>query len=280
MRLEGKVALVTGGGTGIGAAAAEAFVAEGAKVCITGRRQAVLEEYAAKFPRDKMIACAGDVSKIEDAKRMVDTVLGFGGKLDIVVNNAAAELHGNVIDLDLARWQQMLDTNLTGPFLVCKHAIPHMIKDGGGSIINVASVAAVLAVPEMVAYCTTKAGVLGFTRQIAYDYGVNKIRCNAVLPGAFRTDMFEGSFKGYAESLGLDFEEFMKIWGAPAPLKRVAKPEEIKGLFVFLASDESSYATASEFTYDAGVHNIDAAAFNAQNFEAVLKATRAAAAAK
>ena len=280
MRLEGKVALVTGGGTGIGAAVAEGFVAEGAKVCITGRRQAVLEEYTAKFPRDKMIACAGDVSKIEDVKRMIDTVLGFGGKIDIVVNNAAAELHGSVIDLDPAQWQQMLDTNLTGPFLVCKYALPHMIKNGGGSIINVASIAAILAVPDMAAYCTTKAGLLGFTRQVAYDYGVHKIRCNAVLPGAFRTEMFEGSFKGFAESLGLEFEEFVKIWGSPAPLKRVAKTEEIKGLFVFLASDESSYATASEFTYDAGVHNIDAAAFNAQNFVAVLAAARAAAAAK
>jgi NAD(P)-dependent dehydrogenase (short-subunit alcohol dehydrogenase family) len=277
MRLEGKVALVTGGGTGIGAAAAEAFVAEGAKVCITGRRKSVLEEYAAKFPKDKLIACCADVCKMEDVQRMVDTTVAFGGRLDIVVNNAAMECHGSVLDLDPAVWQQMLDTNLTGPFLVSKFAIPHLIKGGGGSIINVASIAGVLALPGMVAYCTTKAGMLGLSRQIAYDYGVNKVRCNTVLPGAVRTDMFEGAMKGISASLGMELEDFLKVWSSPSPLKRVAKPEEFKGLFVYLASDESSYATAGEFYCDAGVHNIDAAAFNARNFVEKLMADRAAA---
>lgn len=261
MRLEGKVALITGGGTGLGAAAAEAFVAEGAKVCITGRRAEVLASFAAKFPADKLKAVTGDVSKEEDIKRVVAEAVAFGGKLNVVVNNAAAEGLGGVLDVDLAEWQKALDTNLTGPFLVCRHTIPHLIAAGGGSIINVASIAGILGLPAMPAYCTTKAGLLGLTRQLAYDFGVKKIRANAILPGAFRTDMLEGNLKKLAASLGVTLDDIFKVWGGPAPLKRVARPEELKGLFLYLASDESTYTTGAEFICDAGLHNIDAAAY-------------------
>ena len=142
MKLDGKVALITGGGTGIGAAIAERFVADGARICITGRRQEKLDEVAQSLPVGAAVTCAGDVREFEDAKRMVETALGFTGKLDVLVNNAAIDPGGTtVVDTDSELWHRVLETNLTGPFYLMKASIPHMIKQGGGSIINIGIVA-------------------------------------------------------------------------------------------------------------------------------------------
>jgi meso-butanediol dehydrogenase / (S,S)-butanediol dehydrogenase / diacetyl reductase len=258
MRLQGKVALITGGGTGIGAAVAEAFIGEGAKVCITGRRREELEKFARRFSTNQITVCTADVSKQEDVQRMVETAVAFGGKLDIVVNNAAMGVPVNVVDMDVSIWQKVMDTNLTGPFLMMKYAIPHMLRAGGGSIINVASIGAIRGLPFAAAYCATKSGLLGLSRQVAIDYGPQKIRSNVVLPGAFRSEMFDRRLEETAGAAGISVEERLKTMAAPAPLKRVAFPKEIAGLFVYLASDESAYTTASEFTCDAGVHALDA----------------------
>ena len=258
MRLQGKVALITGGGTGIGAAVAETFVGEGARVCIAGRRREELEKVAQRFSSNQVAVCAADVSRLEDVRRLVETAAAFGGKLDIVVNNAAMGVPANVVDMDVSLWQKVLDTNLTGPFLVLKNAIPHMIRAGGGSIINVASVGAIRGLPFAAAYCATKAGLLGLSRQVAIDYGPQKIRSNVVLPGAFRSEMFDRRLEETAGAAGISVEERLRAMAAPAPLKRIAFPSEIAGLFVYLASDESAYTTASEFVCDAGVHALDA----------------------
>jgi meso-butanediol dehydrogenase / (S,S)-butanediol dehydrogenase / diacetyl reductase len=258
MRLQGKVALITGGGTGIGAAVTEAFINEGARVCIAGRRLEELEKVAQRFPGGQIAVCAADVSKLEDVRRMVEAAAAFGGKLDIVVNNAAMGVPGSVVDMDVDLWQKVLDTNLTGPFLVLKHAIPHMIRAGGGAIINVASVGAIRGLPGAAAYCSAKAGLLGLSRQVAIDFGPQKIRSNVVLPGAFRSEMFDRRLVETAGAAGISVEERLNAMSAPAPLKRIAFPSEIAGLFVYLASDESAYTTASEFTCDAGVHALDA----------------------
>jgi NAD(P)-dependent dehydrogenase (short-subunit alcohol dehydrogenase family) len=174
----------------------------------------------------------------------------------------------------------MLDTNLTGPFLMIKHAVPYMISAGGGSIINVASIAGLLGLPNMVAYCTTKAGMLGLSRQVAFDYGIHKIRCNTVLPGAFRSEMFQAGMTDFAKTLGLELEDVLKVWSGPAPLRRIAKCQEIAGLFVYLASDEATYTTAAEFVCDAGLHTVDAAAIAVDNLVKKVMAERAAAAEK
>jgi NAD(P)-dependent dehydrogenase (short-subunit alcohol dehydrogenase family) len=258
MRLQGKVALITGGGTGIGAAVAEAFVDEGARVCITGRRREVLENFAQRFSGSQITICIADVSKPDDIPRMVETAAAFGGKLDIVVNNAAMGVPKTVVDTDFGVWQKVLATNLTGPFLVLKHSIPHMISAGGGSIINVASVGAIRGLPFAAAYCATKSGLLGLSRQVAMDFGPQKIRSNVVLPGAFRSEMFDRRLEETAGVAGISVEERLEAMAAPAPLKRIAFPSEIAGLFVYLASDEAAYTTASEFVCDAGVHALDA----------------------
>jgi len=258
MRLQGKVALITGGGTGIGAAVAQAFIGEGARVCIAGRRREVLEKVALRFSDGQCTVCTADVSRLQDARRMVEATAAFGGKLDIVVNNAAMGVPGSVVDMDVSLWQQVLDTNLTGPFLVLKYAIPHMIRAGGGSIINVASLGAIRGLPNVAAYCAAKAGLLGLSRQVAIDYGPQRIRSNVVLPGAFRSEMFDRRLEETASAAGISVEERLNAMAAPTPLKRVAFPAEIAGLFVYLASDESAYTTASEFICDAGVHALDA----------------------
>lgn len=258
MRLQDKVALITGGGTGIGAAVAEAFISEGAKVCITGRRREELEKFAQRFSGSQITICAADVSRHEDIPRMVDAAVAFGGKLNVVVNNAAMGVPKTVVDTEMSVWQKVLDTNLTGPFLVMKYAIPHMLHACGGSIINVASVGAIRGLPFAAAYCATKSALLGLSRQVAIDYGPRKIRCNVVLPGAFRSEMFDRRLVETAESAGVSVEERLKTMSAPSPLKRIAYPSEIAGLFVYLASDESSYTTAAEFVCDAGVAALDA----------------------
>jgi meso-butanediol dehydrogenase / (S,S)-butanediol dehydrogenase / diacetyl reductase len=258
MRLQDKVALITGGGTGIGAAVAEAFISEGARVCIAGRRREELEKFARRFSSCLITGCAADVSKLEDVRRMVETAAAFGGKLDVVVNNAAMGVPKSVVDTDVKIWQQVMDTNLTGPYLVIKYAIPHMLRAGGGSIINVASVGAIRGLPFAAAYCATKSGLLGLSRQVAMDYGPQKIRSNVVLPGAFRSEMFDRRLEETASAAGISVEERLKAMAVPSPLKRIAFPSEIAGLFVYLASDESAYTTASEFVCDAGVHALDA----------------------
>ena len=127
-------------------------------------------------PPGTAIACAGDVSKLDDAKRMVETTVEFGGKIDILVNNAAIDPGGSVVDLDPDVWHAVIETNLTGPFYTMKFAIPHMIENGGGSIINISSLASVRCIPTMAPYCASKAGLNHLTNQVALDFGKHKIR--------------------------------------------------------------------------------------------------------
>ena len=200
MRLGGKVALVTGGGTGIGAAIAKTFVEEGAKVVITGRRKELLEKIAQSLS-GKALVCAGDVSNYEDVKKMVKATVDFGGKLNILVNNAGMDAGGaNVVDFDTETWKKMLDINLTGPFFTMKAAIPEMIKAGGGSVVNVASLAGHRCLPGMPAYCTCKAGLIMLTQQVALDFGPQKIRCNSLCPGATGTEMLKSSLAPLAKA--------------------------------------------------------------------------------
>lgn len=257
MMLKEKVALITGGGAGIGAAIAERFVAEGARVCITGRTQETLDRVAGSLPRERVITCAGDVSKLQDARRMVDATVQFGGKLDILVNNAGIDPAGTVVDLDPEVWHKVIEINLTGPFYTMKFAIPHMMTAGGGSIINIASVAAVRCLPNMLPYSVAKAGLLMLTKQAALDYGPANIRCNAVLPGATRTEMLENSLKPMAKAMGVDIDGAFAKMTSPLPLPRAASPREMTGICVFLASDDSSYITAEEIRVDGGAAVVD-----------------------
>ena len=260
MELDGKVALITGAGTGIGNAIAERFVADGARICITGRRQEMLDKVAQSLPMGTVVTCAGDVTKLEDAKRMVETALGFAGKLDVLVNNAAIDPGGTtVVDLDPELWHRVLETNLTGPMHLMKVSIPHMIKGGGGSIINIASLGGLRCLPGMPAYCASKAGLIMLTQQVALDFGPSKIRCNAVCPGGTRTAMLEKSLGPLGEVLGTDLEGVFTCISSMVPLRRTANPSELTGICSFLASDDSTFMTGAVLLVDGGAAIVDVA---------------------
>ena len=257
MNLKGKVALITGGGTGIGAAIASRFVADGAKVCITGRRQEMLDQVAHSLPASSVVTYSGDVTRFEDAIHMVEAVLAFGGKLNVLVNNAGIDPPGTVVDIDPDTWRRVIDVNLTGPLLLMKAAIPHMIKAGGGSVINVASLAGLRCISAMPAYCSSKAGLIMLTQQAALDYGPSKVRCNAVCPGAIRTAMLEHSMAPLAETLKTNIDGALAHLTSNSPLRRVGMPDEITGICSYLASDESSFMTGSVLVIDGGAAIVD-----------------------
>ncbi len=257
MKLKGKVALITGAGTGIGAAIAERFVAEGAKICISGRRKELIEKTAASLPAGSVVTCAGDTSKDEDVARMVATVIEFGGRIDVLVNNAAISANGSVADMERRVWRQVIDVNLTGPFMLMQEVIPHMIKAGGGSIINIASVGGLRCLPAMPAYCTSKAALIMLTQQAALDYGARNIRVNAVCPGAIKTDMVEKEFGQIGRMIGMESQAFFDMVSKVLPLQRFGDPKEIGGVCTFLASDDSSFMSGAALVVDAGTAVVD-----------------------
>jgi meso-butanediol dehydrogenase / (S,S)-butanediol dehydrogenase / diacetyl reductase len=257
MTLEGKVALITGGGQGIGAAIAERFVADGAKICISGRTREKLDRVAGSLPAGSVSTCVGDVTSYDDVKRMVETTLAFGGKMDVLVNNAGIDPGGSVTDIDPELWRKVIETNLTGPFLLTKATLPHMMKQGGGSIINIASLGGLRCLPAMPAYASSKAGLIMLTQQVALDYGPHKVRCNVVCPGATRTELLEQALGSLKEKLGKDLEGVFSFIMSMVPLRRMAAPGEITGICSYLASDDSTFMTGSVLLIDGGSAVVD-----------------------
>jgi NAD(P)-dependent dehydrogenase (short-subunit alcohol dehydrogenase family) len=259
MDLKGKVAIVTGGGTGIGEAITRRFVTDGAKVCITGRRREKLDKVARSLPSGTVKTCVADVSVLKDVDRMVETALSFGLGLQVIVNNAGMEQAplGGVVDIDVELWRKVLEINLTGPFLLMKVAIPHMIKAGGGSVINIASLAGLRSIPRLPAYCASKGGLISLTQQAALDYGRDKVRCNVVCPGAVKTDMLVSAMGPFAEGLGMSVDEVLSEFQKDVPLHRISTPSELAGLCSYLASDDSSFITGTVIPADGGCAIVD-----------------------
>jgi len=258
MNLKGKIALVTGGGTGLGTAIAERFVGDGAKVCITGRRKELLEKVAKSLPSGSVVICQGDVSKEEDVKRMVETTVKFGGKINVLVNNAGTNHPAPIVELDPKMWREVIEVNLTGPFLLMKAVIPHMLKEGGGSIINISSLGGMRCLPAMPAYCSSKAGLIMLTQQAALEYGRNNIRCNAVCPGGVKTEMTRKDFGQFGKMLGIEPDTFIDQIAVEIPMHRFAASSEMGGLCSYLASDDSLFMTGAVITMDGGTAVVDA----------------------
>jgi meso-butanediol dehydrogenase/(S,S)-butanediol dehydrogenase/diacetyl reductase len=257
--LKGKVAIVTGGGTGIGAAVTRRFITCGARVCITGRRREKLEEVAKSLPEDSIKTCPGDVSNEKDVERILATALSFDGGLQVLVNNAAVDQDppAGIVDMDVAKWRRMLEVNLTGPFLMMKACIPEMIKAGGGSVVNISSLAGLRCNSEMPGFCASKGGLINLTQQAALDYGPYKVRCNVVCPGATRTDMFTENMEAFAQMIGTNVEDIFSRFMKDVPLPRVAHPDEMAGICAFLASDDSSFLTGAAIPVDGGAAVVD-----------------------
>lgn len=245
MRLENKVAIVTGGGKGIGAAICSAFAKEGAHVVV-----ADIDTDGAGATVGSLQQSGGSAASVEANiadPRSVAAMVAFAieqyGHIDILVNNAGARIIKGLMQHTLDDWNQMLSINLTGPFICAQAVIPHMITQGSGKIINLASIASFMGRPNRCAYVAAKSGVLGLTRAMAADLAGKNIRVNAIAPGMIASP-FNQSF-AEANDTG-------PAWAQENLLGRWGQPEDIAGAAVFLASDESSFVTGSEIKIEGG----------------------------
>ena len=247
MRLDGKVGLMTGGGEGIGEAIARLFAEVGAAVVITGRRKHMVERVAGEITQagGKALAVAGSVTDETHVRSAVAEAVHAFGKLNILVNNAGIGAFGKALhETDDATWDNVLAVNLTGVFRMTRAAVPEMLNAGGGSIVNVSSIAGQVGIPLLPAYSVTKGGLDSLTRCLAIDYAQRGIRCNAVSPGLVETPM--------ASSLLEDPERAAQVLSA-YPLCRPGTPGEVAKLVLYLASDEAAWITGMIYTIDGGM---------------------------
>ncbi|MFF1574641.1 SDR family NAD(P)-dependent oxidoreductase [Leifsonia sp. NPDC058292] len=249
MRLDNKTAIVTGGAGGIGRATSLAFAAEGARVAVVdvqpGAAETVAEEIRAAG--GTALALTADVSSETDIERVVaDTVAEFGG-VDVVFNNAGIIRRTTAVETTAEEWDRVFGVNVKGIFLMCKHVVPVMAQNGGGSIINTGSGWGLKGGAQAISYCASKGAVVNMTRALAIDHGPQGIRVNSVNPG----DVNTGMLRDEARQLGQETGSFLAE-AADRPLQRMGEPREIAAAVVWLASDESSYVTGSALVVDGG----------------------------
>lgn len=246
-RLEGKVAIVTGGNAGIGEAVAKRFAEEGAAVVITGRRQAELDRVMSgiRHNNGKGLAVAGSVTDELHVRDVTKRTLDSFGRIDILINNAGIGDFGKRIhETEDATWTTLLDVNLTGVFRMTRAVVPQMLKQGRGAIVNISSVASLVGIPGAPAYAASKGGVDALTRALAIDYAKDGIRCNIVNPGLIDTPM--------AAPLMANPDMLQPILNHYA-LRRPGTSEEVANMVLYLASDEAGWVTGGTFTIDGGM---------------------------
>lgn len=253
MRLQGKVTIVTGAGVGMGRAVAEGYAREGAQVVLVeidpARGQAAAA--AIRAAGGDALFVHADVAQSTDVQRMVQATIERYGRIDVLYNNAGVQMFGSdarAHKLSDEVWERTLAVNLRGPWLCSKYTIPQMLLQGGGSIIHVGSPTGWLGcAPGYTAYSASKGGIIGLTRIMAVDYGRDQIRVNALVPGTTETPLIEGVLQqaGVRQRLA-----------AAIPLGRIGASEDVVGLAVFLASDESRFCTGGVFMVDGGMSAI------------------------
>ena len=243
--MDGKVAIVSGGGSGIGLAIATAFAREGAQVVICGRDRQKLDAAAREIGTDDAdcLAINSDLREPVEIYDLVAATVKRFNALHILVNNAGVLIPGTAESLSEDHWEQTFSTNVRAPWLLTRAALPHLRAAGGGSIINIGSVLSTLGAPNRVAYAASKGAVLAMTRAMALDHAAEKIRVNCICPGIVETEM--------VAAFNMD-EAVRKRRLAMHPLGRFGQPQDIAGLAVFLASDESSWITGAAYTVDGG----------------------------
>jgi NAD(P)-dependent dehydrogenase (short-subunit alcohol dehydrogenase family) len=245
-RLDGKIALVTGGSRGLGRTMATALAQAGADVAITARTLASCEEPAAAIAEATGRRCKGfaaEVTSIDDVQRLADDVETAFGGIDVLVNNAGTNIRGQVDQLSEADWDSVIDTNLKGPFLCARAIGPRMVKRGWGRVINMGSTLSVIALPGRAPYASSKAGVMNLSRVLALEWAGTGVTVNTICPGPFATEMNRQLLDDPVK-----YKALMDL----IPLGRWGEVEEIAGAVVFLASPASSFVTGSAVFVDGG----------------------------
>jgi NAD(P)-dependent dehydrogenase (short-subunit alcohol dehydrogenase family) len=250
MRLAGKVAVIAGAATGIGRATAVTFAREGATVVFgdvnDAEAQETLRLAMAEDGAVEFVHC--DVQVGEDVKNLVDTAARMHGRVDVMFNNVGVNFFGKVHETSEEEWARCLNLNLAGVFRGMKYAIPYMLEQGGGSIINTASVQGLVAFNGFAAYAAAKGGIVQLTRQSAFDYAPDKIRINCICPGTIRTPMNPEIFDP-----SLDGGERLRRSGSRTPLGRVGEAQDIANAALYLASDEAEWVTGHIMVVDGGI---------------------------
>lgn len=249
-RLTGKIALITGGGTGIGRACALLFAREGARVAIAGRRREPLEETAEEIRAagGEALAVQCDVSKAADAARAVaETAARFGG-LNVLVNSAGILSTTSVEATSEEEWDRVMAANLKGPYLMSRAALGELRKAGGGSIVNIGSILGLVAYRDRAAYCASKGGVTMLTKAMALDHAREGIRVNCICPAIVETDMVKAVIDKLPDPAAV-----RRARTATIPLGRMGRPEDPAHMAVYLASEESSWVTGAAFPLDGGL---------------------------
>src|SRR5487761_312174 len=249
-RVSGKVAIITGGGTGIGRACALLFASEGAKVAVAARRRdkldIVAQEIAAAGGEALTLEC--DVTNRGSVERAVRAVAERFGKLNVVVNNAGAVHTGTVEETSDDDWERIISVNLTGTFLLSRAAMPTLRRMGGGSIINIGSYLGIVAIKQRAAYCAAKGGVTLLTKAMALDHAHEGIRVNCICPAIVETEMALGAI-----ARAPDPTAYRRLRESQIPIGRLGRPEDIAQLALYLASDESTWMTGAALPLDGGV---------------------------
>jgi meso-butanediol dehydrogenase/(S,S)-butanediol dehydrogenase/diacetyl reductase len=250
--LRGNAAFVMGGSSGLGLASATLIAQRGAAVTIFGHAPdtvAIALDLTAKGL--KVYGIHGDGAKSEVVRAAIEDAASRFGGLDIIINSAAIHPVGDVIATDEETWDRTLEVNLKTMYLTCHYGVPHLIKRGGGSIVNFASVQATACSAGVCAYATSKGAIVSFTHTLAVDFGRYQIRANTICPGSFKTPMQEHFAK--VNAAGRSVEEMWQIFAKPVPLQRLGDAWEIAELTAFLAGPRSAFCTGSEFTADGGL---------------------------
>jgi NAD(P)-dependent dehydrogenase (short-subunit alcohol dehydrogenase family) len=245
-RLENKTAIITGAGTGIGRAIAQAFVREGAKVALIGRRAEPIEALARELGAGAF-CCAADVSKTADIERLLQQVNDSIGPPNVLVNNAGVLHIGTAEQITEEQWDHTFNVNVRGLWLLSRAILPYMRKAGGGSIVNVASVLGINGARLRAAYAASKGAVILLTKCMAIDHGAEKIRVNAICPSFVETDLTAEVIRK-APDPGAVRKERISVH----PIGRLGEPEDVAGLAVYLASDESAWVTGAAMPVDGG----------------------------